>query len=465
VARLTPIAALLAAVAIVTAGCASAGASGPGGADGAAKIVPSNAVAFVAASTDLTSSDWHGLGQFALDQLQQQTKLDWAKDVRPLVGAELDIAVLPAKQAVAFVQPDDATKLAAFAKQHDVVTRTFGDWTAVAKSASALDTVAAAKTHLADNTLYLDAMNRLPGNALVRVYANGDEAHALFASLPGQLESQALPTGVRFRAKPNTGKNRSFGFMGVQQFRWIAAALVGTGDGLELQAFAPHGALTAPSQPRVALQPIAPYTAGLPDEIPANVLAVADFQVPAGGFELMQALPAPIQKALGPAAADLSNQLDSIFGGETAIYVRAALPMPELTFVTQPADTAAAAKTLDDLVKGVPASSPLAGVQLHTAVIGGEFVASTTQQGIDDFRGGGPKLSADPTFVEAKKQSGMPDQTTGFVYANLKDALPLLALAGVKLPAGLPQLRTLTAFGAAAHDESTFTTFVGVGAS
>ena len=63
----------------------------------------------------------------------------------------------------------------------------------------------------------------------------------------------------------------------------------------------------------------------------------------------------------------------------------------------------------------------LAKLKLHRAVIGGQFVVSTTQKGIDDFRGGGAKLSADPGFVAARKQAGMPDQTTGFAYANVKD--------------------------------------------
>ena len=59
-----------AALAILAGGCGGAGAAGPGAADGAATIVPSDALAFAAASTDLSSSDWHGLGPLALRQLQ-----------------------------------------------------------------------------------------------------------------------------------------------------------------------------------------------------------------------------------------------------------------------------------------------------------------------------------------------------------------------------------------------------------
>jgi hypothetical protein len=52
----------------------------------------------------------------------------------------------------------------------------------------------------------------------------------------------------------------------------------------------------------------------------------------------------------------------------------------------------------------------------------------------------------------------MPDQTTGFAYVDLKDALPLApgiaALAGGSPTAGpdLSALKTLTAFGSGATD-------------
>src|SRR3954454_17781351 len=105
---MVPAAAVAAAAAIVTAGCASAGASGPGSGDGAATIVPSNAVAFIAASTDLGSSKWHGLGKPFLTKF---------KAVAPALGGELDIAVLPGKQIVGLTQPKDGAKLAALVKK------------------------------------------------------------------------------------------------------------------------------------------------------------------------------------------------------------------------------------------------------------------------------------------------------------------------------------------------------------
>src|SRR5256712_11197706 len=90
---------------LVTAGCASATAGGPGAVDGAASLVPGNAVAFVAASSDLTSGQWHAVGKVLLNELERKTKLAWASDIQPAVGDEVDVAVLPGDEVVAFTQP------------------------------------------------------------------------------------------------------------------------------------------------------------------------------------------------------------------------------------------------------------------------------------------------------------------------------------------------------------------------
>jgi hypothetical protein len=445
-------------------GCASAGATGPGSADGAASIVPSNAVAFVAASTDLSSSQWHTLGNVFLKRFEAQTKLSFANDVKPALGNEVDVALLPGKKVVGFVQPSDSAKLDAFLSKHKVASRTIGDWTAIAQDAATLATVAGAKGHLSDSPLFTAAMKRLPSDALVRAYADGDAALQLFTSIPGQFEWRSIPPGAKFKFKKNAaGVDSAFGVVGAQGFDWLAASLTGTDGGLKLEAFAANGGLRAARAPRLAEKPIAPYVPALIDEIPAGALAVVDFQVPLGAFELMPKLPAGVQKALGPLANTLPNQLDSMLGGETALYVRPGFPIPEVTLVTQPADTARASTTLDDLLRSIPKKSMLSNLQLHRAAIGGQFVVSTTQKGIDDFRSSATHLSADPSFLEAKKQSGMPAEVTGFVYANVKAVLPLLALAGAKLPADLPQLGTLAAFGAQSTGESTFTAFLGVG--
>jgi hypothetical protein len=463
--RLIPPAALAVVAVIVTAGCASATASGPGALDGAASVVPGDAVAFVAANTDLTSAQWHTVGDVFLNDVEQQTKLSWRDDVKPALGDEVDIAVLKDKQVVTLTQPRDDAKLAALAKKYNVKTRKVGDWTAIAKTDTALQELGPSALSLAENNLFRAAMTRTPADALVRAYVSGARMDELVASLPGQLETSVAPFGAPYHyGKPRS--QRSIGpTLGRVEFRWAGAALTDAKGGLKLEGFAHTGELISEGPPRYITQPTPAYVSSLVDEIPADVLAVADFPMPLSSFELVPKLPAALEKLFGKDVYNLPVQLDTIFGGETALYVRAALPTPELTLVTSPDDTAAASSTLDNLLKTVPKTSPLSRLTLHRAVLGGQFVVSTSQHGIDEFRGAGPKLSAQPAFVEAEKLSGMPEEITGFAYANVKAALPLLALAGVKLPAQLPDFRNLLAFGSQGQDERLFTTYIQVGNS
>jgi len=444
--RSIPLAAAAAALAVLAgAGCGGTRAAAPGAVDGAAAVVPSDAVAFVGASTDLDDARWHGLGTLA------PTRLHGFDELRDVARDEVDVATLRGGETVAFVQPSDEKKLAALAARRGLALRELGGWTAEADFAATLDVVAAAKAHLADNTLFVDAMSHLPDDALVRAYANGEAANRLFASIPGQLESRLIPAGAKFRYKPDRSGRRTPIGVGTQEFRWLATAITSSDDGLELRALAAPGDLTASRLPRLAIRPIDPYRPALPDEIPADAVAVLDFQVPEGAFELT-ALPPQLRELLGPDSATLPNELDEVLGGETALYVRGAL-VPEVTLVTQPADTATASTTLDSLVRRLAPGTLFGGLPLHRAVIGGQLVVSTTQRGIDDFRGAGPKLSSSPAFRKARERAGMPEQTTGFAYANGGGSLPLLRLAN------LPRFDRLFAFGARTQGFATFTAF------
>jgi hypothetical protein len=448
--RLIPLAAAL----VVVAGCGSATAGGPGSPDGAASLVPADAVAFVAAGTDVPS-EWQPL----LDRVK------WAADVRPALGDELDAAVLAGGQVVALTQPRDESKLAALAAKARLEMRRIGDWTALAKTAAALDALAQRSAGtLADNNVFLAAMDSLPGDALVRAYANGPQAEKLLTALPGQMQTSIVPLGTPYQLAKRRSSRPTAGAFGWTEVRWGAAALTQEKGGLKLDAVVRTGRLLSPGPPRAVLEPTPPYVPGLVEEIPADALAVVDFPVPSGAFETLPKLPPQLERLLGPTDG-LAAQLDAVLRGESALYVRAGLPLPEVTLVTQPADTAVASSTLDAILKSLPAASMLGKVELHRAVIGGQFVVSTSQRGIDDFRGAGPKLSADPAFLKAKELSGMPAETTGFAYANLKAALPLLRLAGVEVPAGLPDLRSVLAYGGQGTNERTFTTFVQVGSS
>jgi hypothetical protein len=149
------------------------------------------------------------------------------------------------------------------------------------------------------------------------------------------------------------------------------------------------------------------------------------------------------------------------------------MPIPELTVVTQPADTNAATAALADIVKTLKqqAKGGFPAFDLVQASIGGQLVISTSQKGIDDFRAGGSKLSGDAAFKDAQQAAAMPAQTTGFLYVNVKDALPLVRLAGPMLGLSLPAalqtadlsaLRSLTAYGSRTGAEESYTVFLQV---
>ncbi len=503
--RLISAAAVAAATVLTAAGCGGAGgAPGSGGLGAGASVVPANTVAFVALDTDVSSGQWQAVDQLLqkfpgsdqlLSQLQQsfeqKTNLSWNDDVKPALGSELDVAVLPAASAgakpqlVVLTQPADAAKFGALLQKlqgkagNDLVSRQIGGWTAASDSAAALDAVQNATATLAADNTYQDAVGHLTGDTLARAYANGAEAQQLLGSLPGQSQvTSTTPTVRRLRSGTTPGVPA----VAPQAFQWGAADVVAVNGGLQVEVFARSAPPVATTLQRSSLAqtPIAPYTARLVDEIPAGPLFVADFQVAPGEFELADPskLPKPIQQLL-QAAPQLSGQLDSILGGETAIYVRPSLPVPEVTLVTQPADTQAAVVALDAAVsalKGAAAGAAgplgaLGSVQVYHALLGGELVVSTSQQGIADFRSAGQKLSADPAFVEAMQAAKVPQQTTGFVYVNLEATLPLVqgiaALAGVTLPpalqvSGLSALQTLTAFANRTRDLSSFTVFLAV---
>jgi hypothetical protein len=246
-------------------------------------------------------------------------------------------------------------------------------------------------------------------------------------------------------------------------FDWASAELVASGDGVRVNGYS-HDA---------SAQGVAPYASGLLDEIPSGVLFAADFQVPAGGFHISPT--GSLQKLFGVSPTSLA-ELNDVLGGETAVYVRPGLPIPEVTIVTQPNDVTKAESSLADLLtmlRSAAAAGPKGGLDLSSIQVfheapGGQLIISTSKQGIADFESAGPKLSADPGFTGAQHASGMPARTTGFLYVNLATSLPLVQalgpMLGLKLPvqADLGALKTLTAFGTRNGADSTFSVFLEV---
>ena len=429
---------------------------------GGAEVAPASTAAFVALDTNMSSAQWQALdGLFAkfpgYDKIvadlrqgfDQKTGLSWSNDVKPALGPEVDVALLPTvsggkPDAVLLTQPSDPAKLAALLQKRSTsggpapVSARVGGWSVVGDSRAAIDAVTGATSHLAADPAYQDATARLEQNALVNAYANGAQARQLLSAL----------------GNADTGGGKLV---------WAAGDAVASSDGLKLDAFL-HRDGAAPQA----------YSPTLLDRIPAGALAVVDFQAGNSADSAAQVPVSPIGAAL--------SKIASTLGGETALYVSPGSPLPSLTLVTHPSDPQAVLRALNDALSaagkaaggsgtgGFSLGSILGGLQLSHADVGDALVVSTSQQAVDAFSGAGPKLSADATFQDAQQVSGMPDQTTGFAYVDLKGALPLVrglaALAGATGSTAVPDLsalHTVTAYGSGTSDGvERFTVFLEV---
>jgi len=108
-------------------------------------------------------------------------------------------------------------------------------------------------------------------------------------------------------------------------------------------------------------------------------------------------------------------------------------------------------------------------VPIRIGVVEGQVVATTASspaQAIERARAGG-SLGDDEDFQEAKDAAGMPDETGGFLFLDVADALPLLSLAGfagVDVPKGvlenLRPIRSVVAWSQTDGSTSAQTVFV-----
>jgi hypothetical protein len=154
--------------------------------------------------------------------------------------------------------------------------------------------------------------------------------------------------------------------------------------------------------------------------------------------------------------------------------MRPGFPIPEVTIVTQVDDEQSAVVVLDKLaghvaeyygtaelqsveVDRVPAKQLAVNdlFSVYYAAFDGKLVITTSQQGIADLHQGGSTVAEDPKFKDATQAAGMPDETTGFLYVDLEQALPvvtgLMGFAGHSTPdwleRNLEPLQSLVLYG------------------
>jgi len=430
------LAAALAALALVVAGCGGdpqvAGDSSLGAT--AASLVPADALAFVSIDTDQSSDQRQALQQLTsglpirakvlakLEALLAKQGLDYTKDVRPALGPELDLALLPGTdghaEPVALTQPADESKLAALAAKFDsgdehYTVERIGDWSVVADSADVFAAVNAAKSgrSLAETSGYTAAQKALPGDAITRAYAD----RAAFAAVPA-LKQLA-------------------GVVGMSE--WVAATVSANGNALVLHAASP------------VTGTVSTGAAGLLGDIPSGVIAAAAFN---GSAKLGSALSSLRGGALTSALGVTPATLASLAGGKGAVYVQANGLLPLAGLELQPQQPQRAMSALRAVASAVRARS--GGMVALTVVRQGSRVyLADSQAAIAALQSSGSKLVDDSQFKAATAAAGVPAHTSFLVYADVTRLAPILSVVSGALggksgsSSASPTAKTIVAWG------------------
>ncbi len=431
-------------------GSAGAGSGGGSGGDDAAALVPADALAYVTLDTDLGSTQITNasavLQKFPIEpKLIAQIRSGLASqgvDLDSLVssvGPTLGVAVLKVSSktgVVGFAKPSDEKAFdAQLSKAKGAVHTTISGWTVFAQSQAFLDAVTNRTANLADDASFQAAVATIPGSgdAIARAYAS-----------PAALET-AMSSANLGSAAPGGG------------FRWIAAALTSQDGTFRLEAHVKETSAPSSSASKSALL----------DKIPSgSVLALSlngvGSVLPASATTQLQSLSAIL-------GVDIAG-LIGVFDGPVVGWVRAGTPLPEVTLAAKPSDPVRAASAVSGLlakvlpnqkttsltVDGVPLEKIDVGpVALYWGSFDGELLLSDSTAAVSELKSGSGGLADDPVFKQAAQKAGMPDGNQGFVFLNMKDALPMIEgiaqLAGQPLPASIDDnlrpLRSILLYG------------------
>jgi hypothetical protein len=433
--RRVAIAAVFAALCALVAGCGgSSGGTATTVASGA-EVAPVDSIGFVALNTDRGSEQWKQgdallkkfpLRDKLLEQLNQDLSkqgLDLERDVLPALGPEVDVVfvdVAGKPEAVGLTQPPNELVFEQLlAKSSEPLKhQRIGDWTAFSDKQAALDAVQNAKDHLDGADAFRDAMGELPDEANAKAYVNGTELAPTLRARSPELANVPLDS-----------------------VEWASAAISSQDDGWKLE-----GAWKSKNGSAKTFSPT------LLDRVPSGSLLVASFKGSDRTFAQLRNTPqgqqamAQIQQLLGVGF----DQLTRLTSDEGVLYVRKSVLIPEVTLILKQKDPRTAATTLNTLasraamflgtrpVKANASGSvkrlPFDNFAVYYGVDGANLVIS------DSLAAFGRKPSStiehDPVFEKAKSAAGMPDETSGFLFLNVQDAVP--AIEGIAQLSGQP---------------------------
>ena len=465
---------LVAAVAVACGGTTKTGVSG----DAGAALLSSDALAYVSVDGDLSSDRWRQVDKLlekfpgretllnSIRRRLDENQLDYARDIAPALGPEVDAAVYPGSTAhdvavVVLTKPDSLDKARALVRKlrtmsdpsATTASRVIDGWLIVSDTEANLErTLKGSGSSLADDETFKDALGKLPDDGLAKAYVGGPQLAKLAGQVYGNgAQTTAVGGGLQ---------------TALDKLKWIAASIVAEDNGLKLEGDfdVAGGGFAGPST-----------TSKLISGVPADALAFVNFHGRRAADQLRNLRGNPgFDQGLRQLEQELGVPLEDVlalFEHETAFYVRRGPGLPEFSLVLETPDTAPALATIDRLAKRLAtlASAKLGeeqqdGLDVKTLNFGpvtlrwsgfdGRVLLTTAPTGIADYRAGGDKLGDNSAFKDALDAAGAPDKTNGLFYVNVADAVELAksyaGLGGANLPPeareNLKPLRSFVAF-------------------
>jgi uncharacterized protein DUF3352 len=440
---------LLVALALAAAGCGTKKQSGsvPAGSE----FAPASAPVYIALATDPNGAQWKAadrlLSKFpgrdklladARKELKRQN-LNWETDIKPALPNAIHVVWIDfannGDDVVGYAKPKDEAKfnrlLDAGKPGDKQVHKKIDGWTVFSDKQTAIDRFERARASgdsLSDVKAFRDAISELPEDAVARGWVSGQAVQAEIDRQAGQ--NSGAQSFKDFAKTFGTLESVSFSATAEDQGVKVEAAYKATKD-LKVGSFSAKldDALPAGALVYVSFGSLQDY---LNQALQAADESSPDFQKQRAQFE--QAL-----------AFSLKEDLFPLFSQEGAVAVyRGGELIPNVLFVLRVPDESKAQRIIDRLaavaalggsdsrtvtVHGVAAkefSIPNAGASILAAVADGKAFVTNSKADLDHALGDAKKLADDAIYQKSRSVSGAPDETTGFLYANLQAGLPYI---------------------------------------
>ena len=453
---------VLAGVALLAAGCGGGG--GGNALPAAADLVPASAPALISVNTDFSSAQWRrelalvrrfpGAGDLLRRASAESGNIDFEHDVKPALGAEVDVVWLDfangGSDVVALTQPKDETRFRELIKKGNstggsrLVTTKVGDWTVAADTRAKLARFrreSSSGDKLSDDHAFGQAMGRLDSNSAVRAYVAGRPVQR---ALDRSFENGGAPPNLTHA---------------VGRLESLSASLGAEAKGARFEGGAALDPPLAPEPFAATLPRLFPrgallyVTANSLDDMTRTVLRLVSRSFPNFQTQLAQ-----VEAVLG---FSVRTDVLPLLAHEAAFAIYPARPLPTFVLVIKVGDTAKAQRIFSRLsgavalglniqtkkipVHGVDVSEldfPRTGarpVKTYFAAFAGKFAFTTDERTMRQLiEGPASALDGDPAFRSAKRDAGMPAKTTGFAYANLQKGLPFAFLLAIESGSAVP---------------------------